>query len=225
LSGASRAAETYAYHQPVTGEDWRVEVELDDEDHGYSFGERLRALDLDDEARERLGRRVMVTRDGSRLFLYTRTAEEANEAARVVRELAQGDRLTANIQATRWHPLEEAWKDASLALPRTEADRTRERERRDERERREAEVEGEYDWHVHVRASSRDEAERLEQRLRDRELHVERRWRYLTAGALNEEQASELASRIRDDLPDADVEVEPSLDLPSPLFVLIRSWL
>jgi hypothetical protein len=185
----------------------------------------LRALDLDEEARNRLGRRVIVTRDGSKLFLYTRTPEEANEAARVVGELAQADRLTANIRTTRWHPLEEAWKDASLALPRTEPERTREREQRDERERREVEAEGEYDWHVHVRASSRDDAERLEHRLRDRQLHVERRWRYLTAGALNEEGASELASRIRDDLPDADVEVEPNLDLPSPFFVAIRSWL
>jgi len=209
----------------VTDEDWRVEVELDDEHHGYSFVERLGGLDLDDEARARLGRRVIVTRDGSKLFLYTRTPEEANEAARVVRELAQADELTADIRTTRWHPLEEAWKDASLALPRTEAERTREREQRDERERREAEAEGEYDWHVHVRASSRDEAERLEERLRDRQLHVERRWRYLTVGAPNEEQASELASGMRDDFPDADVDVEPSLDLPSPLFVLIRSWL
>ncbi len=173
----------------MTDEDWRVEVELDDEHHGYSFVERLGGLDLDDEAR------------------------------------AQADELTADIRTTRWHPLEEAWKDASLALPRTEAERTREREQRDERERREAEAEGEYDWHVHVRASSRDEAERLEERLRDRQLHVERRWRYLTVGAPNEEQASELASGMRDDFPDADVDVEPSLDLPSPLFMLIRSWL
>jgi hypothetical protein len=45
-------------------DEFRVEVELDDDEHGYSTGERLRALDLDDEARERLGSMVMVTRDG-----------------------------------------------------------------------------------------------------------------------------------------------------------------
>ena len=47
---------------------FRVEVELDDDEHGYSIRERLRALDLDDRARERLGRGVLVTRDGPRLF-------------------------------------------------------------------------------------------------------------------------------------------------------------
>ena len=53
----------------MADEDWRIEVELDDEEQGYSLMERLRAGDLDDEARARLGERVVVSRDGSRLFL------------------------------------------------------------------------------------------------------------------------------------------------------------
>jgi hypothetical protein len=209
----------------VGNDDWRVEVELNDEEHGYSLGERLRGLDLDDEARKRLGRRVIVTRDGSRLFLYTRTRDEADEAARVVRELVSADELTAEIRRTRWHPVEEAWEDASVPLPRTEAEQERERERREERERQEVEAGGEYDWHVHVRAPDGAQADALEQRLHDEGLSVERRWRYLTVGALTDEQANELASRIRDELPEAEIEIQPTLDLPSPAFVLLRSWL
>jgi len=209
----------------VSDEDWRVEVELDDEEHGFSLGERLRALDLDDEARKHLGRRVIVTRDGSKLFLYTSTRDEAEEAALVVHELLSAERLTAEIRTTRWHPVEEAWEEASVPLPRTGAQRVRERERREERERRKVEAGGEYDWQVHVRASDRAEAAGLEQRLHEHGLPVERRWRYLTIGALTEERADELASRIRDELPEADIAIEPSLDLPSPSFVLIRSWL
>jgi hypothetical protein len=209
----------------VADDDWRIEVELDDERHGYSLGERLRALDLDDEAKKRLGRRVIVTRDGSNLFLYTRTEDEATEAARVVEELTRAEQLTAEIRATRWHPMEEAWKDASVPLPRTEAEREVEREERDEREHDEAEAGGGYDWRVHVRASDRAEAAEVEQRLRAQGLPVERRWRYLTIGAPSEESADELAGRIRDEVPGADVEVQPTLDLPSPSFVLLRSWL
>ena len=209
----------------VNGEDWRVEVELDDEEHGYSLGERLRALDLDDEARKRLGGRVIVTRDGSKLFLYTRTREEADQAARVARELVVAERLTAEIRTTRWHPVEGAWRDAAVPLPRTAPERGRERERRDERERREVAAGRGYDWHVHVRVSDRAEAGRLEQRLRAEGLPVDRRWRYLTVDALTEEQAGELAARIRDELPGAEADVEPTLDLPSPPFVLLRSWL
>jgi hypothetical protein len=208
----------------VAGDDWRVELELDDEQHGFSLGERLRALDLDDEARRRLGRHVVVTRGGSRLFLYTSTEDEADEAARVVRELASGEGLSAEIRTTRWHPVEEDWVDASVPLPETESDRDLERRRRDEREQREVEEGGEYDWHVHVRAPDRAEAASLEQRLLDDAVPVKRRWRFLTIGALTEEQAEELASRARRELPDADVEVQPTLDLPSPSFVMVRSW-
>ena len=209
----------------MADEDWRVDVELDDEEHGYSLGERLRALDLDDEARKRLGREVIVTRDGSRLFLYTATHEEAQEAARVVEELTAAERLTAQIHTTRWHPVEEEWTDASVPLPRTPSEEALERQRREERGRQEVAAGGDYDWQVHVRARDRGEAAALGQRLLEQALPVKRRWRFLTIGALSEEQADEIASTVRDGLPEADVEIQPTLDLPSPSFVLIRSWL
>jgi hypothetical protein len=209
----------------VADEDWRVEVELDDEEHGYSLGERLRALDLDDEARKRLGREVIVTRDGSRLFLYTATHEEAQEAARVVEELTAAETLTAQIHTTRWHPVEEDWKDASLPLPRTPSEEGLERQTREERERQEVAAGGDYDWQVHVQARDRTEAAALEQRLLERRLPVKRRWRFLTIGALTEEQADGITSAVRAEFPEAEVQAEPTLDLPPPSFVLIRSWL
>jgi len=45
----------------VANDDWRIEVELSDQEHGFSLGERLRALDLDDNARNQLGNRAVVT--------------------------------------------------------------------------------------------------------------------------------------------------------------------
>jgi hypothetical protein len=209
----------------VSGEDWRVEVELNDDEHGYSLGERLRALDLDDEARERLGEGAIVTRDGSKLFVYTATGEDAEAAAAVVRELLDDERLTAEIRTTRWHPVEEAWQDASEPLPRTAEDRDRELEERDERERREVAAGEGYDWRVHVRAPDRAAAARLEERLREDDLRVDRRWRYLTIGALTEEHAAELASRVQDELPGAEVEMDPTMDAPSPGFVVVRRLL
>lgn len=204
----------------MAGEDWRVEVELNDQEHGYSLGERLRALDLDDDARERLGRRVIVTRDGSKLFLYTTTEAEANEAARVVQELAAADRLTAEVRKTQWHPVEEAWKDPSVPLPRSDEDRERELERREA----DQEATGDYDWYVHVHAPDRGAADELERRLRDRDFSVERRWRYLTIGAASEEQIEEITATIRDGLPQAKVEVEPTRDVPATFFVRLGSF-
>jgi hypothetical protein len=100
-------------------EEFRVEVELSDDEHHLTLSERLRAVDLDDEARERLGSRVIVTRDGSHVFLYASTQASCEEAARVVRELLAEDELTADVRSTRWHPVEEAWKDISEPLPET----------------------------------------------------------------------------------------------------------
>ena len=103
-------------------EDWRVEINLDDEHEGYDIGERLRSRDLDEEARERLGKRVYVSRDGPRLFLYAGTEQQARETEVVARELVAADNLSADFAVTRWHPIEEEWKDASIPLPRSEAE-------------------------------------------------------------------------------------------------------
>ena len=203
----------------VHEDEWRVEVDLDDEGNGYSLTERLRSVDLDEDARQRLGDRVIVTRDGSQLFLYTMTAAEAREAETVIRQLLEHESLEANVAVTRWHPLEETWQDASIPLPATPAERDREVERLEEAEAREAREEGSYDWHVRVHLPSRHDAVELERRLRAEALPVHRRWRYVTIGALTEERGNELAARLADELPeDAEVWVEAH-DVRMPLFV------
>ena len=204
-------------------DEFRIEVELDDDEHGYSLGERLRALDLDDEARERLGGRMLVTRDGSRLFLYAASEAQAREAANVVKEIAEADELTADIRVTRWHPIEEVWKDASIPLPDTPEKEAAEYAAREAAEEREAELEGAYDWQVVVRRVRRDEAVDLAHGLEADGLPVARRWRYVVVGAPTEERAEELASRLRAELPDdAEVSVEADIsDVELPLFQFI----
>jgi hypothetical protein len=207
-------------------DEWRVEIDLDDEAHGFGIGERLRAHSLDDEARKRLGGRVMVTRDGPRVFLYAGKEAEAREAEAVARELVANDDLSADITVTRWHPAAEEWQDASLALPRGEADDREEIERKEQREREETEEEGSYDWLVKAELSSRDAAAGLEDQLRAEGLPVHRRWRYVTVDVLTEEWANELGARLREEAPDAEVWIEANPDdIPSPTFVLLESRL
>jgi hypothetical protein len=197
-------------------EEYRVEVELDDDEHGYSLGERLRAFDPDDEVRQRLRPNVMVTRDGSRLFLYAASEPQAREAERIVQDLIDAPRLSAEIAVTRWHPIEEAWKDASIPLPATAEEEQAEYEAREEAEAEEARLEGRFDWEVVVRLAGRDEAVELAERLEAERIPAIRRWRYVVAGVLTEEDALELANRLRSELPeDADVRVDVDLsDLP-----------
>jgi hypothetical protein len=207
----------------VPGDEWRVEVQLDDEQQGQPFAERLRSLDLDDELRERLGGHAIVTRDGPHLFVYAQTESHAREAERVIRELLAQDALTANVAETRWHPDEEAWKDAAVPLPQTEAEREAERTRLEAAEEREAAVEGSYDWHVKVELPGRREAIETERLLSGEGVPVRRRWRYLTIGTTTEEAANELGARLREELPAGSevwVQVNPE-DLPRRLFFLI----
>jgi hypothetical protein len=188
---------------------FRVEVELDDEEHGYSIRERLRALDLDDRARERLGRGVMVTRDGPRLFLYAGSESRAHEAERIVRELVESGGLTADVRVTRWHPVEEAWKDFSIPLPSSAAEEEAEYA---SREAAEAEQEGVYDWSVVVHLPGRGAAAALADVLAGEGFDVTRRWRYVVAGVPTEERAQELLERLRAELPEeADIRIEVDL--------------
>jgi hypothetical protein len=193
-------------------EDFRVEVELDDETHGYPLRERLRALSLDDDARARLGTDVVVTRDGSRVFAYTSTEDQAGEAERVIGELVHEEELTADIKVTRWHPVAEEWRDAALPLPSTPADAQREYEEREAVESREARAEGEFDWRVVAELPTRDDAGDLARRLAEEGLPAKRRWRYVMVGAVTGERAEELAERLRGELGEsADVWVQAEI--------------
>jgi hypothetical protein len=206
----------------VSDEDWRVEVELDDEEHGYSLSERLRALDLDDDARERLGRRVIVSRDGSRVFLYAATEAQSREAETVIRDLAARENLSAEISTSRWHPIQQAWKDASMPLPTSPESIDDERERREDADEREAERTGSWNWHVRLELPHRGDAVDLADELEAEGLRVHRRWRYLTVDLATEETARQLADRLAESIPDGtDVTVETKP--PDPLFVFLGS--
>jgi hypothetical protein len=92
-------------------EEFKVEVDLSSDEHGLTFWERLRTLDLDDDARTRLGSRVIITRDGNRMQLYTHTLADAQEAERTVGALVTADALTADFTISRWSAEAQEWVD------------------------------------------------------------------------------------------------------------------
>jgi hypothetical protein len=206
----------------VSNEDWRVEITLDDEAHGYDLGERLRSRDLDDEVRERLGERVYVSRNGPQLFLYAQTEAQAREAESVLRSLVAEDDLTADfLGITRWHPAEQEWKDAAIPLPSTQVGVGQELERRDDAEQAEADQEGAYDWLVKINLPSAGDAERIAESLRADGHPVHRIWRWVTVDALTEESANALVESLRGELPaDAEIWVEGNPEA-RPTFVFL----
>ncbi|MDT5287662.1 MAG: hypothetical protein QOG79_4424 [Mycobacterium sp.] len=95
----------------MADEEFKVEVELGSAEHGLSFWEKLRTLDFDDDARERLGSRVTVTRDGNFVQLYTHTLADAQEAERTVRQLVSDEHLSAEYTLSRWDSTAQEWVD------------------------------------------------------------------------------------------------------------------
>ena len=191
----------------LPGDEWRVEVELDDEAHGFPLSERLRAHGLDDEARERLGGRVVVTRDGSRMYLYATSEPAAREAERVVGELLEADDLTADVSVTRWDEERDAW-----VAPGGEVV---ESSRRDD---------GLADWFVRVEPQDAESVERLAERLRADGLPVERRGRYLLIGSDDEREGQAIADRVRAvAAPGDDVQVRADTGIPAPTFVFFEA--
>ena len=100
----------------MADEEFRVEVVLGNDEHGLTFWERLRAIDLDDDAQKRLGSQVTVTRDGNRMLMYTHTLEDAQEAERSAKELVADDRLEAHYTITRWNAEEQDWADPNVPV-------------------------------------------------------------------------------------------------------------
>jgi UTP:GlnB (protein PII) uridylyltransferase len=105
----------------MADDEFRVEVDIHESVHGRVL-ERLRTLDLDDEVQKRLGDRVVVTRDGEKMYVYTQTAEAAEAAERVVRQVLSEDELEADVRRRRWNPDERFWQDAGEPLAKADAD-------------------------------------------------------------------------------------------------------
>jgi hypothetical protein len=101
----------------MADDEFRVLVELGSDDDPLSLWEKLRALDLDDDAQERLGSRVTITRDGDRMILYTATLSDAEEAERTVQALVAEDDLSAEYSIARWNGDEQEWEDPADGDP------------------------------------------------------------------------------------------------------------
>jgi hypothetical protein len=191
-------------------DDWRVTIDFDDEGDGTQLAEWLAAVDLEGEQRSSLGDRVIVSRDGPRVFLYADSEAPAREVLRTVSARIEHEGHSAVTSLERWHPVEQVWKDGSVPLPETAAEVAAEHERLQEREAAESEQAGAAQWEVRVELSDHDDTTLLAERLESEGIPVVKRHTFLLAGAANEDDAQALADRIRKEAPEgAKVAVEP----------------
>jgi hypothetical protein len=205
---------------PRSRDEWRVEIKLDRDQHADTLSGSLHDLQLDNEARKRLGGSVIVTRDGPFLFVYAWHEQSAQEAERVVKDIMDHEKLVGEVRLMRWHPVAEEWKDAGEPLPEDEAAVAREMRENEDEGAREAGY-GEYPWEVLIELPHIRDTFKLAERLRGEGLPVKRRFRYLLVGATTEDRAIELGKRLEGEVSEgAHVGVRGNPDdMPLPAFV------
>jgi hypothetical protein len=164
-------------------DDWRIRVQLPDEEGARGLLERLGLArsDADELAAELRTHRLAVSQDGDTLFVYASTGMQAEQASRIVEQELTEEGLTPSRFVTeRWLRDEDRWDD--------EPDQPDVEEDLIER--------GYAPWEVRVETKTLGEADELAEQLRDEGYDVSRTFNYVIAGTASREQAVELARRV-----------------------------
>jgi predicted thioesterase len=181
-------------------DDWRVQVNLEESAAEELLG-HLEAREMEDDVSTAFHDRVIVSRDGGRLFFYAGSREAAEQARDLVLREAGEEGLGVQTELRHWHPAAEQWEDPDTPLPDGDAARLAERGELIAREREETEERGYPELEVRVDLPSHQEAEELAERLRAEGIPSVHRWKYVLVGAADEDAAKQLAERIEAEAP------------------------
>ena len=150
----------------------------------------------------RLGDQVSVSsaRWGTQIFLYAPSAESADEAAHVAREVLARHDVSAPVRTEFWSPRDQEWRDAA---DEPSADPVAERqalhEARQERERQASVTSGRPAWEVWAELPSHHDVVRLAGHLAAQGWPVRPHRRHLIVGAACGDDAKSLARELTGD--------------------------
>jgi hypothetical protein len=164
-------------------DDWRIRIELADEEGARGLLDRLglRESDAEDLAKELREHRLAVSQDDDTVFVYAASGMQAEQASRIVEEELLDAGLTPKRLVTeRWLRDEERWDD-DPEQPDVEEDLL---------ER------GYAPWEVRIEADSLGEAHHLADQLRGEGYDVSRTFTYVIAGTATRGEAVDLARRF-----------------------------
>ncbi|TMK56969.1 MAG: hypothetical protein E6G51_07140 [Actinobacteria bacterium] len=210
----------------MASDDWRLQIDFRDDGVADALHDRLDARELEHDLSAAFHDRVIVSRNGTTLFLYAGDQQQAEKARGLVEQLTTEDEEEVSIDFKRWHSLSQEWEPADKPLPEDAAAEAAEHQVRIAKERRETEEQGYPQYEAQVELPSMDEAGEFADRYRSEGLPTVQRWRVVLVGAADEDAARALADRIRAEAPaGSKVGVAASLreaedDLPRPFAFL-----
>jgi hypothetical protein len=190
-------------------DDWRLQIDPKEEAHTAQLIDRLDAHELQHDLSDAFHDRVIVTRDGPHVFLYAGTREQAESAGELIDSLARQHGWTLTTELKHWHPGAEDWEDPDKPLPDSDLALKAEHDEEVAAEDKKVREQGYPEFEVRVEFPSHHDAMRFRQQLREEGLSSVHRWKYLLVGAIDEDEANELAKRIRSEAPQgSQVKVE-----------------
>jgi hypothetical protein len=196
----------------MANDDYRFQVEFPDGGEADFLEDTLKdEKHLAESLRRVLGDHVIVTRDGSHVFLYAGSEADGNAAAKAVGDLISQNGLEGVVAPLqRWHTVEKQWEDASKPLPETEGEIEAEHQSWEAREAADSAEDNLAEWELRIELGSHHDAVALAKQLEQEGISpIVRRWKYLLVGAANEDTARALAERLRSELPGgAELKVE-----------------
>jgi hypothetical protein len=182
-------------------DDWRLQVDFRDDGVLDALHDRLDATELEHDLSNAFHDRVIVSRNGTTIFLYAGDREQAEKARDLVVRLAKEDGEEVEIDFRRWHPLAQEWRPADEPWPEDAEEKSAEHATRVARERKESEATGQAEYEVRIDLPSRHEAAQFADRLQGEGLPTVRRWKFVLVGAADQDSAEQLAERIRIEAP------------------------
>ncbi len=182
-------------------DDWRLQIDVEDEGSGASLSARLNAAELEHELSVAFHDRLIVSVDGPLVFVYAGTREQAEQARDLIAKLAREHGWEVESTLTHWHPDAEEWEDPDLPLPESDAAKVAEHAELIAAERKQMAETGEPEFEVRVDLPSHRDAAHFAELLRAEGLPAVRRWKYLVVGAADEDSARGLATRVEGEAP------------------------
>lgn len=182
-------------------DDWRVQITASDPGQALLLVEAIGGGKPGEGLGSAFHDRVIVSREETLVFLYAATREHAEAALNAVQALAQDKGWEMEFSFSHWHPVAEQWEDPDKPLPESDAARAAEHQQLVAAERKEVEQGATPQWEVRVDLPSFGDAGRFEDKLRAEGIPSVRRWKYLVVGAADEDTATELALRLREEAP------------------------
>jgi hypothetical protein len=209
-------------------DDWRLQIDLDDEGTAGGVADHLRSAELEHELATDHDKGVIVSHEGATIYLYAGEREQLDLAQTAIQKHLDDEGWKGEFDLRHWHKEADEWEAPDVPEPTTPVEKKAEHERLMKTEDEETAARGgRAEFEVSVKFPTNHEAHEFAEKLKAEGYKPIRRFHYMVVGANDEDEAKELADRIRAEAPgDAEVKAEYSLNQllreqpPNPFFFM-----